>query len=411
MIMLLLMLMSWAAATHACSNFLLEGGGDFVVSARTMDLGPGLSFGVATVPAGSKLSGGGTEPTRESKALLGFVGFVPVEAGLVLEHFVTAGMNTAGLSCDQQTLLGSVYPNKTGNATTDVAIDHFCERVLARFNGTAQLAAALAERRLTPHGPSVAGGQHFVVRDARGESLVVEFTDGTASVFVDHNDGGESGFGILTNEPNFQWHVENVRHARWKMRNARPSFTLPGAYYPDERFLRIDLLKRGMPKPTAMREAIQQAVHVLNSVTVPAGAQMGTRFLATAESDFAPVWKEGIVQAGDRGSLIARGLVGPARWIKSPVSLKHQEKTLDMTPGVFLGKPDDPNSDVSKELIRQENEHINAAYLGEADNSLLGGGECAQRIDDMPPVQEVVDETVKEATEIIEGLAARHIGS
>jgi penicillin V acylase-like amidase (Ntn superfamily) len=276
MIMLLLMLMSWAAATHACSNFLLEGGGDFVVSARTMDLGPGLSFGVATVPAGSKLSGGGTEPTRESKALLGFVGFVPVEAGLVLEHFVTAGMNTAGLSCDQQTLLGSVYPNKTGNATTDVAIDHFCERVLARFNGTAQLAAALAERRLTPHGPSVAGGQHFVVRDARGESLVVEFTDGTASVFVDHNDGGESGFGILTNEPNFQWHVENVRHARWKMRNARPSFTLPGAYYPDERFLRIDLLKRGMPKPTAMREAIQQAVHVLNSVTVPAGAQMGT---------------------------------------------------------------------------------------------------------------------------------------
>ena len=262
------------AMTHACSNFLLESGGsDFVVSARTMDLGPGLSFGVSTAPAGSKI--GGANLGSDSSDY-GFVGFVPIEAGLVLEHFVTAGMNTAGVSCDQQTLLGTVYPNKTGNASTDVAIDFFCERVLARFNDTAQLSAAIAERHLTPHGPSIAGGQHFVIRDARGESLVVEFTDGTVSVFADHNDGGTSGFGILTNEPNFQWHVENVRHASWKLENARPSFTIPGAYYPDERFLRIHLLKKGLPKPVATREAIQQAVHVLNSITVPAGAQMGT---------------------------------------------------------------------------------------------------------------------------------------
>ena len=269
----LLLASSFAAGTHACSNFLLESGADeYVVSARTMDLGPGLSFGVATVPAGSKILGAG----EEDVAILGFVGFVPVEAGIVLEHLVTAGMNTAGVSCDQQTLLGTVYPNKTGNSTTDVAVDHFCERVLARFNNTTQLATALAERRLTPYGPSIAGGQHFVIRDASGESLVVEFTDGTTSVFVDHNDGGKSGYGILTNEPNFKWHVQNVKLQVWKMQNARPSFTIPGAYYPDERFLRIHLLKKGLPKPTATREAIQQAVHVLNSITVPAGAQMGT---------------------------------------------------------------------------------------------------------------------------------------
>ena len=103
------------AMTHACSNFLLESGGsDFVVSARTMDLGPGLSFGVSTAPAGSKI--GGANLGSDSSDY-GFVGFVPIEAGLVLEHFVTAGMNTAGVSCDQQTLLGTVYPNKTGNAS------------------------------------------------------------------------------------------------------------------------------------------------------------------------------------------------------------------------------------------------------------------------------------------------------
>ncbi|MDD5168408.1 MAG: nitronate monooxygenase, partial [Syntrophales bacterium] len=37
------------------------------------------------------------------------------------------------------------------------------------------------------------------------------------------------------------------------------------------------------------------------------GAQMGTRFLATQESDFHQIWKEGVVAAGDRGTLVARG--------------------------------------------------------------------------------------------------------
>ena len=81
------------------------------------------------------------------------------------------------------------------------------------------------------------------------------------------------------------------------------------------------------------------------------GAQMGTRFLATRESDFPPVWKEGVVKAGDRGTLVARGFVGPARWLKTPVSIKHQENTFKMSPGVFLGRPDDLAT-VPEELIQ-----------------------------------------------------------
>ena len=81
---------------------------------------------------------------------------------------------------------------------------------------------------------------------------------------------------MFTNEPPFPWHLENTRHAAWKMANARPSFTVPGAFYPDERFLRLHLLKSAMPQPTSYAEAVMQALHVLNSVTVPMGQQMGT---------------------------------------------------------------------------------------------------------------------------------------
>ena len=61
------------------------------------------------------------------------------------------------------------------------------------------------------------------------------------------------------------------------------------------------------------------------------GAQMGTRFLATQESDFHQIWKEGVVAAGDRGTLVARGFVGPARWLKNrPERRARQEHAAEI---------------------------------------------------------------------------------
>jgi penicillin V acylase-like amidase (Ntn superfamily) len=63
----------------------------------------------------------------------------------------------------------------------------------------------LRSQALTPVGPSVAGGQHFVVRDSSGSSLVVEFLLGQVVLYRDHNDNGTTGFGVMTNEPAFAW--------------------------------------------------------------------------------------------------------------------------------------------------------------------------------------------------------------
>jgi NAD(P)H-dependent flavin oxidoreductase YrpB (nitropropane dioxygenase family) len=139
------------------------------------------------------------------------------------------------------------------------------------------------------------------------------------------------------------------------------------------------------------------------------GIQMGTRFLATAESDFVQVWKDGIVKAGDRDTLIARGFVGPARWIKTPVSLQHQQNSLEKSPGVFLGKPDEMLTEGVADLVSFEVEGMNAAYRGEEDKALIAGGEVAQRIDDLPLVQDLVARTMKEGNEIVEGFAARYV--
>jgi NAD(P)H-dependent flavin oxidoreductase YrpB (nitropropane dioxygenase family) len=138
------------------------------------------------------------------------------------------------------------------------------------------------------------------------------------------------------------------------------------------------------------------------------GAQMGTRFLATQESDFHPIWKEGVVAAGDRGTIVARGFVGPARWLKSPRSDEHARNTLQKSPGVFLGTPDD-FATIDMSLIQYEVESIKAVYEGNKEKALMAAGEAAQRIKDMPRVNDMVQGIVKEAEEVLRGIPLKHL--
>ena len=61
-------------------------------------------------------------------------------------------------------------------------------------------------------------------------SLVIEVMDGKKNVYLDRNDG-VSGFGITTNEPTLDWHIENVKHYEWKRTLSRQSIAVPGNWY------------------------------------------------------------------------------------------------------------------------------------------------------------------------------------
>ena len=136
------------------------------------------------------------------------------------------------------------------------------------------------------------------------------------------------------------------------------------------------------------------------------GVQMGTRFLSTQESDFVQIWKDNVVKAGDRSTVIARGIVGPARYIITPAATRLSELTVKNCPGLFLGKPDDPYSGGSEieELIGKEVDGWVAAYKGDEEEALTPGGEVAQRINDMPHVKELVEKIMSEAEETLANL-------
>ncbi len=138
------------------------------------------------------------------------------------------------------------------------------------------------------------------------------------------------------------------------------------------------------------------------------GAQMGTRFLATQESDFHQIWKQGVVDAQDRGTLVARGFVGPARWLKTARSIEHQKNTLQKSPGVFLGSPDD-YSTVDMSLIKFEIDSIRAVYEGDKEKALMAAGEAAQRIQDMPKINDMVQEIVTEAEDVLRNVRTKYL--
>jgi len=136
------------------------------------------------------------------------------------------------------------------------------------------------------------------------------------------------------------------------------------------------------------------------------GVQMGTRFLATKESEFMQMHKNCIVKSGERETTVARGIVGPGRYLKNEASMELTEITVKEAPGLFLGQPDDLTT-VAPRVMLKEMEGFGALFAGDEKKALLAGGEVAGRIDDLPTVKELIERTVEEAEAIIRSLPKR----
>ena len=48
-----------------------------------------------------------------------------------------------------------------------------------------------------------------------------------------------------------------------------------------------------------------------------------------------------------------------------------------------------------------ERDGIKAVFEGDREKALMAGGECAQRVEDLPTVQQLVDRIAQQAEEVI----------
>ncbi len=130
------------------------------------------------------------------------------------------------------------------------------------------------------------------------------------------------------------------------------------------------------------------------------GVQMGTRFIATKEADFQQMWKEAIVKRAETDTLVARGIFGPMRFLRNPMSLKVVDETIEGASDLFRGVPCASNDKIMKiemdglAKLQDENE----------DESIILGGVVTGRIHSIPTVKELMESVMNEAEQIISKL-------
>jgi len=122
------------------------------------------------------------------------------------------------------------------------------------------------------------------------------------------------------------------------------------------------------------------------------GVQMGTRLIATQESEFNEAWKDLIVSSTEEDALVARGFFGPMRFLRNRRGIDLVDATLRGAPDLYKGIP----CGATQEILDLELSGLDNLNHNVDDASVLGGT-VAGRVHDIPTVRELFAKIMSEA--------------
>ncbi len=266
----------------ACTDVRLIAGDGSPMTVRTMEFAADLGSQAQIVPRNMSFTSPG--PTGDGVKWSSKYGYVAMNAWNY--PAATDGLNEKGLG------FGALYlPGETkyqdvakGDEARALSNARFGNWVLGNFASAEEVRDALKGvvvwGEIIPQLGSFSP-LHYVVHDATGKSIVIEFVDGKAQV----HDGAA---GVLTNSPTYDWHIQNLRNyvnltpvnaAPVKLGNA--TYTgmgqgsglhgLPGDPSPPSRFVMAAASAFLADRPKDSAEALIVAQHIINRVDIPKG--------------------------------------------------------------------------------------------------------------------------------------------
>jgi choloylglycine hydrolase len=271
------------ADASACTTFRIHSKDGAILIGRSMELGMPLQSAVMLVPRGYRLSA--TRPDQKPgttwTAKYGFAGMNTLGVDIS-----TDGLNEAGLSVGTLYIPGFVqyqpFPSTPGAAA--VSNLELSNWLLSQFATVGEVRAALPKIAVYDVTIAPAGPQplHWAIFDAQGGAIVVEYVGGQLQIH-------DNPLGTLTNSPNFDWQLTNLRnHVNLTNQNVDPlklgtveikplsqgsgMIGLPGDYTGPARFVRATALAWSTVPPATAEEGANAAFHVLNAVDIPIGA-------------------------------------------------------------------------------------------------------------------------------------------
>ncbi len=274
---------SLISSTQACTGIQLQAQDGSVVRGRTMEFAHNLKSDLIVIPRGYKLHG--TAPGGK-KGLSWTTKYAVCGANFAGEPIVGDGINEKGLSAGVFFFSGyAKYP------AFDASRQNRTLMSWDLVNWILTNCASIEEVRKAVGTLQVCGGifskwncelpLHYAIYEPSGKSIVLEYLDGKLNIF-------DNPVGTITNNPEFPWHLTNLRNFVGLSPYAKPDTTiksmklsplglgsgmigLPGDFTPPSRFVRATMLANAAVPGKDGFATVKQAFHVLRSFDIPVG--------------------------------------------------------------------------------------------------------------------------------------------
>lgn len=250
---------------------------------RNLDWGCGYGEQVFVTPRNYQRPYAFDGPARGGYALIG----TAIEAEGIPLYFdcgnekglAVAGLNFPGDGFCQ-------YAEGPIEGKTNVAAYEFPLWVASEFASVDEAEKALQDTAIVGRAVNAqwqVSKLHYLIGDAR-RSIVVEYRADGMHVYHDPVD-------VLTNQPTFDWQVENLRNyisltnatpqpVRWREATLAPYGSgsgmrgIPGDYYSPSRFVRAAYLNANYPQQETEADNVSRLFHTLGGVSMVKGAAL-----------------------------------------------------------------------------------------------------------------------------------------
>lgn len=277
-----------APLAQACTGLSLRAADGSVITARTVEWAAGDAHHDKLIlfPRGQDFVGltpGGENGLRWK----GRHGFVSLTA--YGQDYGPDGMNEAGLYVGMFYFPGfaSFAPYDEAQAAHTVSGGDYMRWLLSSFKTVAEVRAQLeAVRVVNVDDPRFAGGLplpfHWKIADESGACIIVEIVDGGKVKVYD------AFLGVITNSPEYSWHLTNLRNylglssaPRTPLSLAGVQFAplgggsglhgLPGDFTPPSRFVRAAAFTASARTLPTAEEAVFEAFRLLDNFNISVG--------------------------------------------------------------------------------------------------------------------------------------------
>ena len=275
-----------ASLSQACTSLRVKTTDGGIFYARTMEFPTSPKAVVAVFPRGTAMRG--TLPDGKDGGLAWTVKYGFVGMRDYAPPIVSDGMNEKGLVVGMLLFPGfaGYQPFEQALAAKTIANFDVANWMLASFASVDEVREGLKGVRVCDAPLPLPGAGslplHYVVHDAKGGCIVVEYTDGQLKVY-------DNPLGVMTNSPPFDWMLINLANYVNLSATGVPKLDLagfsihqtgqgsgmlglPGDFSPPHRFVRMVALTQASLPVTGPDAGTALAMTLIDSVDIPMGA-------------------------------------------------------------------------------------------------------------------------------------------